>query len=411
MPVINQSRHEKAARGIVAKLRQGGYEAYFAGGWTRDYLLERKAKDIDIASSAPPDAVMRLFPNSRAFGSAFGVVQVRRYGLVFDVTTFRSDYDYRDGRHPEKVVFSSAKEDAARRDFTINGIFYDPIEHRLIDFVGGRRDIGRKIIRTIGEAAARFTEDKLRMLRAVRFACTLNFAIEEKTWRAVKRFANGILTVSQERIRDELCEILTCPDSGRGFDLLMESGLFEQILPEVIRPQGDFRIASARTAIACLKKPSLPLVMSTLIYFGAENPSDGERICRRLKLSGNQIARVTDILSSREFFAEPDAITKSARTRLMEKPHILEHLEFCRVRLKAEGQNAGLFTRWRKELGSLRRNPPAPPLINGNDLTALGCKPGPVYGKILREIEDMQYEGLLTSRRDALNYAIARIFN
>ena len=404
---INQPRNEKAAGGIVAKLRRNGYEAYFAGGWARDFLLGRKANDIDIASSAPPDAVLRLFPNSKAFGAAFGVVQVHRYGRDFEVTTFRSDYSYQDGRHPDKVVFSTAKEDAARRDFTINGLFYDPVENRLIDFVGGREDIRQKIIRAIGDADARFTEDKLRILRAVRFACVLNFTIDEKTWDAVKRFASDILVVSQERIRDELREILCGPDPGRGLDLLLESGLLEQILPEAIQPQNNRRFAEMRTVAACLRKPSFPLSMSALLYQAGDS-ADIERICRRLKMSRDEIARVVDLLSSREFFSEPEAITKSARTRLAVKPHISEHLEFCRARLKAGGQNMKLYARWLKELGSLRRNPLPPPLIDGNDLIALGCKPGPFFKKILREIEDLQYEGSLTSHQEALRYATER---
>ena len=389
---------KKAAEEIVAKLRRNGYEAYFAGGWPRDFLLGRKAKDIDIASAAPPDVVMRLFPNTRAVGAAFGVVQVRRYGRGFEVATFRSDYDYRDGRRPEKVVFSTAKEDAARRDFTINGLFYDPVEDRLIDFVGGREDIRRKIIRTIGDAAARFAEDKLRMLRTVRFACALGFAIDEKTWNAVKRFSPDILVVSRERIRDELRGILTGPDPGRGLDLLRENGLLKQILPEAVR------FAGTRNVSAWLRKPSFPLAMSALLYQTGDSV-DIQQTCRRLKMSGNEIRRVVDILSSREFFNEPDAMGRSARIRLAEKPGIGEHLEFCRARLKAEGQSIGLYTRWRKELASLRRNPPPLPLINGDDLIALGCKPGPVLGKILREIENLQYEGSLTSRHDALCYA------
>ena len=404
---IKQSRREKAAVGIVAKLRRNGYEAYFAGGWARDFLLGRKAKDIDIVSGAPPDAVRSLFPNSKAIGAAFGVVQVRRYGCEFEVATFRRDYNYRDGRHPDKVVFSTAEEDATRRDFTINGLFYDPIENRLIDFVGGREDIRQKIVCAIGDASARFTEDKLRMLRAVRLACTLNFTIDEKTWAAVKSFASDILVVSQERIRDELSKILSGPDPCRGLDLLWKSGLLEQILPEAIRPQTDRRFAEMRAVVAYLRKPSLPLSISALLY-PADDPAGIEPVCRRLKLSSDEVARVVDILTSREFLAGPEAIAKSDRTRLAVKPHIMEHLEFCRARLKAEGQNLRLYARWRKEIESLRRKPLPQPLIDGNDLIALGCKPGPFFKSILREIEDLQYEGSLTSRLEALRYVTER---
>ncbi len=203
----------KAAQRIVEKLRLHGHEAFFAGGWVRDFLLRRKPKDIDIATGALPDEVRKLFPHSRPVGAQFGVIQVHLYGHIYEVATFRSDRDYLDGRHPSSVEFSGPEQDAQRRDFTINGLFYDPVADRLIDYVHGRNDIQNRLIRTIGDPHARFAEDKLRMLRAIRFACSLDFRIAPKTWSAIQSFAADILQVSWERIRDELIQILTGPES------------------------------------------------------------------------------------------------------------------------------------------------------------------------------------------------------
>ena len=210
----------KAARRIVEKLRLQGYDAVFAGGCVRDFLLHRKPKDIDIATSARPDEILRLFPNSRALGAQFGVIQVLMYGHGYEVATFRSDCEYLDGRHPSSIVFSGLEQDALRRDFTINGLFYDPIGDRFIDYVEGRSDIREKRIRTIGDPSERFAEDKLRMLRAIRFSCNLGFSIVAETWDAVRRFSPDILQVSWERIRDELIELFTGPAPDSGLDLL-----------------------------------------------------------------------------------------------------------------------------------------------------------------------------------------------
>ncbi|MDR0843061.1 MAG: CCA tRNA nucleotidyltransferase [Acidobacteriota bacterium] len=394
----------KAAVGIVAKLRQCGYEALFAGGWVRDFLLGRKAKDIDIATNAPPEAVQGLFPGSKAIGAAFGVVQVRRHGHTFEVATFRRDHDYRDGRHPEKVTFSTAEEDAARRDFTVNGLFYDPMGERLIDYVGGQDDLRRKILRAIGDAPRRFAEDKLRMLRAVRFACELGFEIEQKTWEAVKTFSRDISVVSRERIRDEFFKVLTGTDPGKGLNLLREGGLLAQILPETVWLRDDAAFTVARDAVAALRHPSPSLAAGALLHGCVGGGADVELICRQLRMSGGEIARTVALVSSLNIFAAPDALAQSAKIRLLGKPDIREHLELLRARLIAGGQSLAPYASWRRELQAWRRFPPPPPLVDGDDLVALGYQPGPLFREILRATEDLQYEGELTTRPEALHY-------
>ena len=393
----------KAADGIVAKLRRCGYDAFFAGGWVRDFLLGRRARDIDIATNALPETVQELFPNSRAIGAAFGVVQVRRYGHAFEVATFRCDHDYRDGRHPEKVTFSTAEADASRRDFTINGLFYDPMAKRLIDYVGGHDDLRQKIIRAIGDASRRFAEDKLRMLRAIRFACELGFSIDRETWNAVSHYSRDISAVSRERIRDEFFKVLTGPDPGRGLDLLLESGLLTQILPEVARSRNETVYTAARDTVSSLRRPSSSLAMGALLYrFGT--PENIESICRRLKMSNEEIARTVDLVSSRDVFDNPDVVSKSTRIRMLRKPNHDDHLQLLRACLLADRQSLARHTRWRRELKAWQQSPPPLPLIDGDALIALGCKPGPIFREILQTVEDLQYEGVLTTRPEALRY-------
>jgi poly(A) polymerase len=223
---------------IIQKLRLSGHEALLAGGCVRDLLLGREPKDFDVATSATPDEVVALFPGALTVGAHFGVVVVRQDHEQIEVATFRTDGSYKDGRHPESVTFSTAAEDAQRRDFTINGLFRDPIEDRVIDYVGGAADLEKRVLRAIGDAHQRFDEDKLRLLRAVRFATTLGFEIEEKTWQAVREHAPAIQSVSAERIRDELIKIFLHPNRLRGFDLLMDSGLMAQVLPEILVLKG-----------------------------------------------------------------------------------------------------------------------------------------------------------------------------
>src|SRR5947209_847297 len=224
---------EKAAREVGARLRESGYIAYFAGGCVRDMVRGLMPKDYDIVTDARPEAVQKLFPHTYAVGAHFGVIIVLENDFQFEVATFRSDEAYVDGRHPSAVHFSSPEEDAKRRDFAINGMFYDPVAEKVIDLVGGRADIDAKLVRAIGDPAQRFAEDRLRMLRAVRFATMLDYQIDQKTWEALVGSASSINQISAERIRDELVRIFLSPNRVRGWDLLDSSGLMRAILPEL----------------------------------------------------------------------------------------------------------------------------------------------------------------------------------
>jgi poly(A) polymerase len=352
----------------------------------------------------------------------FGVVQVLMCGKAFEVTTFRHDNEYVDGRHPTTVTFSGPKEDASRRDFTVNGLFYDPVANQVIDFVQGEDDIRTKLIKTIGDPCKRFSEDKLRLLRAIRFSCNLNFNIETETWNAIELFAKDILQVSWERIRDELIKILTGPARGTGLDLLNRSGLLRHILPEIAAlsqtPDGEWELFNCiRKSFSLLHKPSPVLAMGTLLYFiktpltnerilstESEKDTIRERICRRLKFSNEETRHIVDLASSHTSFVEPDEMSKSAWMRLLQKPNIDDHLELLRVRLLGSGKSTKLYTHWRQKLEGYRRMPKIHPLVNGEDLTQLGHLPGPLYKEILRTIEDLQLEGALKTRKDALAY-------
>src|SRR5215468_11986787 len=229
---------EQTARKVAARLREQGHTAYFAGGCVRDMVRGLTPKDYDIATDARPETVQALFPRTYAVGAHFGVIIVLEDGFQFEVATFRSDEAYIDGRHPSAVHFSSPQEDAERRDFTINGMFYDPVAEKVIDFVGGRTDIDAKLVRAIGDPAQRFAEDRLRMLRAVRFAIVLDYKIDNQTWEALVANASSINQISAERIRDELVRIFLAPNRLRGWDLLDASGLMRAILPELEAMKG-----------------------------------------------------------------------------------------------------------------------------------------------------------------------------
>src|SRR6266404_2812348 len=277
MKESNRSPMEEAARKVAARLRDAGHIAYFAGGCVRDLLNGKVPKDIDIATDARPELVQRMFPRTYAVGAHFGVIVVHENGFQFEVATFRSDGAYLDGRRPVEVHFATAEEDAARRDFTINGMFFDPEKEEVIDFVGGRADLERKLIRAIGDPAQRFAEDRLRVLRAVRFATVLGFEIDPATWDAVRASAASINEISAERIREELVRIFLSPNRARGWDLLDASGLMRVILPELdsmkgceqppqFHPEGDV-FKHTRIMLELLpKEASLPLVFSVLFH-------------------------------------------------------------------------------------------------------------------------------------------------
>jgi poly(A) polymerase len=429
---IPEDAMQKAARRIVEKLRLHGHEAFFAGGWVRDFLLRHRPKDIDIATSATPEEVLQLFPNSTTVGAKFGVIQVHMYGRTYEVTTFRSDNKYLDGRHPSSVTFSGPQQDAHRRDFTVNGLFYDPAADRLIDYVHGKIDIKNKLIRTIGNPEARFSEDKLRMMRAIRFACTLGFEIAPGTWEAIQKLAPSILEVSGERIRDELSKVLTSPAPHTGLDLLLQSGLLGQILPEVEAMRGIPRypqsgpeadvFSQTRAALAMLRKPSSVLALGTLLHdtgkpstysddpklcfkdYEKRGGGMAEAICRRLRMSNEETERVVDLVLSHPDLWRIKEMRISALKRFLHKPHFADHLELHRAICLSGKEDLEIFRFCRQKLEEYKDDALAPPLLRGEDLIEAGYKPGSAFGEILKTVEDLQLEGTLRTREEALEY-------
>src|SRR5438094_2124663 len=333
--MMKPSSMEEAARKVAARLREDSYIAYFAGGCVRDMVRGLAPKDYDIATDARPEVVQKLFQRTYAVGAHFGVIIVLENDFQFEVATFRSDEAYIDGRHPSAVHFSSPEEDAKRRDFTINGMFYDPVAEEVIDFVGGRADIAAKLVRAIGDAAQRFAEDRLRMLRAVRFATVLNYKIDDHTWEALVAKAVSINEISAERIREELVRIFLSPNRVRGWDLLDSSGLMRAILPEVdamkgcaqpeqFHPEGDV-FQHTRLMLQFLpEKVSVPLVFSVLLHDVAKprtatvdetgrirfNAHDrigaemSEAIMRRLRFSGAEIEATVEMVRQHMVFKD-----------------------------------------------------------------------------------------------------------
>jgi poly(A) polymerase len=423
---------KKAARRIVEKLRLHGHEAFFAGGWVRDFLLRRKPKDIDIATSALPDEVLQIFPRSIAIGVQFGVVQVQMYGHAYEVATFRSDNAYLDGRRPSSVEFSGPEQDALRRDFTINGLFYDPVADRLIDYVHGRNDIQNRLIRTIGDAAARFGEDKLRLLRAIRLSCSLGFTIAGDTWLALQKNAPDILQVSWERIRDELIQIFTGPSPGTGLDLLHESGLLAHILPEVEAmhgiPQspdaapGRDVFAHTRMALDALHNPSQTLAFATLLHdvgklrtFSKNSSQPFEKhaqvggdisreICRRLRMSNDYIDQIVDLVSTHMDLWRIGEMRESALRRFLRRPNIRDHLELFRANCISGSRKLDCYMQWIQKYKEYKQTPMPDPVVRGDDLIQLGYAPGPIFNRILLAVEDLQLEGVLRTREEAVEY-------
>jgi poly(A) polymerase len=434
--VMKPSPMEKTAREIAARLRENDYVAYFAGGCVRDMVRGLTPKDYDIATDARPEAVQKLFPRTYAVGAHFGVIIVLENGFQFEVATFRSDEGYIDGRHPSAVRFSSPEEDAKRRDFTINGMFYDPVAEEVIDFVGGRADIAAKLVRAIGDPAERLAEDRLRMLRAVRFATVLDYKIDNGTWKALVANAPSINQISAERIRDELVRILTSPNRVRGWDLLDSSGLMRVILPEIdamkgclqpeqFHPEGDV-FQHTRLMLQFLpEKVSVPLVFSVLLHdvakprtatvdetgrirfsghdrLGAEMT---EEIMRRLRFSGAEIEATVEMVRQHMVFKDVPKMRVAKLKRFMARPTFEDELELHRVDCEGSHRmldNYEFLLRKREEFAN---EPVIPlPLVRGDDLIALGLKPGPKFGEILEAAETQQLEGKLRTREEALEW-------
>ena len=448
---------------IVRTLREGGYQAYLCGGCVRDLLLKREPADYDVTTDATPAEVMRIFPETYAVGAQFGVVLVpvpnddkarpddhppvsspeaqkdfrpSTKANVVEVATFRSDVSYTDGRHPDAVRFSKdPREDVERRDFTINGLLMDPISGEVLDFVGGRGDLEGQIIRAIGDPRRRFTEDKLRMLRAVRFAARFGYKIDDLTFAAIQRLAPQIHQVSPERIREELSKMLTEGHAREAFLLLDQSGLLREVLPEIsamkgveqppqYHPEGDVFVHTLLLLEKLPHQSSVTLAWGALLH-DVGKPSTfrvapdrirfdghvevgvkmGEAICRRLRFSNDETEQILALIDNHMRFAHVLQMKESTLKKFLRMPEFDEHLELHRMDCQA---SHGILTAYDFAKEKLATIPPdrmrPAPLVTGDDLIAAGYSPGPRFKEILSAIEDGQLEGRFTSKEDAMEF-------
>jgi poly(A) polymerase len=431
------------ANSICEALRGHGHEALLVGGCVRDLLLGREASDYDVATDATPERVMALFPESIAVGAQFGVVAVPRDGSTVEVATFRCDVGYADGRHPDSVVYArTAKEDVERRDFTVNGLLMRHDTGEVLDFVGGQADLKNRVIRAIGEADRRFAEDKLRLMRAVRFAARFGFAMEAATLAAVRRHAVELTQVSAERLRDELTKLLAEGAARRGFELLEETGLLPVVLPEIAamkgveqppqyHPEGDVWMHT-RLMIEQLPRGTSPtLAWGVLLHDVGKPPTfksaretgdrirfDGhvdvgvpmaEAICRRLRFSNEDSAQILALVANHMRFKDVEQMKASTLKRFVRLPRFEEHLELHRLDCLSSHRN---LESYRFVERVLQETPPEEirprRLLTGDDLEEMGYQPGPLFGQILRSVEDAQLEGELGSHKDAKEYVRAK---
>jgi tRNA nucleotidyltransferase/poly(A) polymerase len=420
----------EGAERVCAVLRRAGHRALLAGGCVRDLLLGTVPKDYDIATSALPEEIIPLFPKTRLVGVAFGVVRVTLGRRVYEVATFRQDGPYLDGRRPSSVAFVGEMQDALRRDFTVNALFMDPETGEVLDYVDGREDLARRVIRTVGDPEARFSEDHLRLLRAVRFASNLRFSIDPDTLAALRRMAELVTRTSAERIREELIRILTEGNAEKGFRLLDTSGLLDHMLPEVaamrgveqppaFHPEGDVFEHTVRM-LGLMGKAPVALALGVLLHdigkpatmtvedrirfsrHASEGAETAGRVCRRLRMPGATTRRVVWLVGQHMRLSDVPSMRESKRVRFVREPDFRLLLELGRLDcLASHGDLATI--RWiqdyLKNLGSGIEAPP--PLLTGNDLITLGLKPGPLFGEILETVEDARLEGLIATPDEA----------
>ena len=430
----------RLARSIAKTLKDKGFTAYFAGGCVRDHLMGRRPQDFDIATTAKPEEVEKIFRRTIPVGKQFGVMIVVEEEIPFEVATFRCEGGYQDGRHPTQVSFTQPEEDAKRRDFTVNGMFYDPSLEKVIDFVGGMKDLPKKVIRAIGDPEARFEEDKLRLLRAIRFASTLGFEIETKTWEALRKNASKIHEVSPERIREELVKIFTRSGAARGFMLLSESGLMKEILPEVeamrgvkqpenFHPEGDVfehtRLllehlhppVSAILAFSALfhdiGKPKTSAIRKGRLTF-YEHSEEGAKIAceimRRLRFSNEEIDGVSECVANHMKFMDVQKMRAGKLKQFISRPYFNEEMELHRVDCTASHGMLDNLTFLQGKLKEYEHEELKPkPLVNGNDLIELGMKPGRAMKPILEELYELQLEGTHKTREEALTWLRQKI--
>lgn len=428
-----------AAEGIVRRLRAAGFEAVFAGGCVRDRLLGLEPSDYDIATSARPEQVEALFERTIPVGKQFGIVIVVHDGANFEVATFRKDGPYVDGRRPASVHFSDARSDALRRDFTINAMFEDPLSGEIIDYVGGRADLAAGVLRAVGDPRARFTEDRLRMIRAVRFATRFGFAIEPPTLAAVRAEPDRLAIVSAERIGEEIVRILTEGSAKAGFELLDETGLLAVVLPEIPamkgceqspdhHPEGDVFVHTmlclSHLPPACTETLALGVLLHDVAKPLTAQVRDGRHtfyghlergaemagaICARLRRSRAVTERVEFLVAQHLRHCSAPDMRPATLKRFLRQDGIDELLELTRIDGLSSNGDLAYYEFFRNALADLGAEQARPtPLIDGNDLIELGMEPGPLFGLILDAIEDQQLEGTLTSRDQALEFVKIR---
>lgn len=393
-----------AALWIIERLRAAGHVALLAGGCVRDRLLEHVPKDLDVATDAPPQRVAELFPGSRMVGAKFGVVLVRKSGVDTEVATFRTDGSYSDGRRPDRVTFGTVEDDARRRDFTINGLFWDPVDDRIIDFVGGQDDLRARVIRTIGSPDQRFTEDHLRLLRAVRFASRLGFAIEPQTMLAIQRNADRLRLISPERIWMEIEAILKSPGRACGWRLIHETGLRPHLSQtwEIHAENEEVALRRLEHLPHVPVDPCIPLA-ALLTHFDRE---DIEAIGRSLRLSNRLIESTRYLVESLPRVHEVDSMELADLKFLMINPDWANLLELLRVDVLARSLPLAVWESACSRAGRIDPADIAPaPFVSGHDLAELGLPAGRRMGRILDATYRAQLNGQMPSREDGLRFA------
>jgi len=423
---------------IARRLIEAGYEALFAGGCVRDKLLGKEPKDYDIATSATPQQVLKIFPGSNEVGAHFGVVIVHQPGQAVEVATFRTDGSYKDGRRPEVVVFSTAEEDAQRRDFTINGLFEHPETGEIIDYVGGVTDLKAHVLRAIGDPMKRFSEDGLRLLRAVRFSNRLGFKLEENTRAAIRQCAPLLQKISPERIRDEFSQIITSRSRRAGLEMLVELGLIEHIVPEVLpligceqppewHPEGDVYIHTCIMLEMLPADASLELCLAVLLHDIAKPPTQtfdaeaggrirfnghdavgavmAEDILRRLRYPNETIHAVSFMVSRHMQFMNVQKMRTAKLKRFMAEPRFQEEMELHRVDCASSNGFTDNYVFLQQKQVEFAAQPLIPePLVTGRDLIGLGYQPGPHFKQLLEAVQTEQLEGRILDREPALAY-------
>jgi poly(A) polymerase len=434
----------ETAERICTKLRDAGYQALFVGGCVRDLVLGREPADYDVATDATPERVLDIFPGSLAVGAQFGVVVVVEGAVQVEVATFRADLGYEDGRHPVRVGYtSSPKQDALRRDFTINGLMMDPRDGRVLDFVKGQEDLRARIIRAIGDPGRRFEEDKLRMVRAIRFASRFDYKIEERTHAAVVVRAAEILQVSQERLRDELTKLLTEGAARRAFELLDDTHLLDPLLPEIARMKGveqppQFHPEGDVWTHTLLMLEKLPAGVSPTLAWGVllhdvgkpptftppASPADrirfnehvevgvrmAEHICRRFRFSNDDTEQICALVANHMRFKDVQQMRASTLKRFVRLPHFDEHLELHRIDCLSSHGGLENYDFVRNFLAQTPPEEVRPTrLLTGEDLKGMGYQPGPEFKEILQAVEDAQLEGAIHNRDEAIQYVKSQV--